>query len=389
MSSSSEKRKFIDCVSVGTPAKKIAKKCELIKVVIHKFQNLTEQKGQGITSRIFKAHGYDWYLGIYPRGDYHKQNDDTFVSLRLHCFNANKTGKPSAKFSLRCKDYKRKSAIREFKHSNSFGWSEYRRRSDIIENYLEDDGSLIVEVGIQIAEESRRIWYPKELQRQSLLIDLYNGASSETADVIFIVEGREYYAHKNVLGLCAKMLLELSKDSKIIHIPYIKKETFQKLLEFMYTVKVPDIKDSSSATELLLAADKYDHIHLKLYVESVIADKFITVENTANMLIIGDAHSCALLKETAINMFLSNSDAVMKSEGWSKVQESTRILTELLGKLSDQLALKNNPSTNIDNIDDINKMDVITLRENLTEANLDVDGSREILIKRLRDYKGE
>ena len=55
--------------------------------------------------------------------------------------------------------------------------------------------------------------------------------------------------------------------------------------------------------------------------------------------------------------------AVMESDGWSNVAESNRLLVELLKFL-----------------------DVSALRERLLEAKLDVDGSREIVVERLKRH---
>ena len=56
------------------------------------------------------------------------------------------------------------------------------------------------------------------------------------------------------------------------------------MLDFAYGVKTPDIKNKNVAIELLIAADCYECIHLKLHVESVITDRFVNYENAAELL---------------------------------------------------------------------------------------------------------
>ena len=66
-------------------------------------------------------------------------------------------------------------------------------RGCIAEN-LEEDGSLVIEVDIRIAADSKLAWYPKKLHQQEILVELYHDAA-ETSDIIFNVEGKKYHAH--------------------------------------------------------------------------------------------------------------------------------------------------------------------------------------------------
>ena len=146
--------------------------------------------------------------------------------------------------------------------------------------------------------------------------------------------------------------------------------------------------DIATAKEILLAADRFDCTQLKLYAESIIVDKFLVAYNAAALLVFADSYSCALLKEAAMNLYASNPKAVMKSEeAWSKVKESNRLLEELLLELvSRKNWLQWREGTNNDNADDL---DVTSIREELQEAKLEVDGSREILVERLKKYHQE
>ena len=163
-------------------------------------------------------------------------------------------------------------------------------------------------------------------------------------------------------------------------------EIFQKLLEFVYTVKIPEVEDVTAAIEILLAANRFDCIQLKLYVESVIVDKFLTPTIAAKMLILGDSYSCALLKEAAIKLYASDPSAVRGSEGWSELKESTYLLDELLEYVSQELMSYKNDhdattTTTVDNLD------VTSLREQLQESKLEVDGSRSMLVERLKKHR--
>ena len=244
---------------------------------------------------------------------------------------------------------------------------------------------MVIEVDIQIAVagENKRVWYPKKLQRQDILVDLYQDASSITSDVAFIVGKMEYQAHTNILSLRCKKLYEIVIEcggDGTISIDCTKEEIFKKILDFAYTVKTPEIENENIATELLVAADRYYCVDLKLYVESIIVDKFLTAGNAAEMLLFADSHSCALLKEAATNLFVTDAKNVKKSEAWSQIKESNRLLAELLDCVTscNEIVGENFLNT-IDDADDsdevkeIDWLDVTTLREKLEEANLELD----------------
>ena len=82
-------------------------------------------------------------------------------------------------------------------------------------------------------------------------------------------------------------------------------------------------------------------------------------------------------------------------EGWSSVEQSPRLLKELLAYMTNKLvpnqktdgttAKRSTNDTAID-IESINQFDVTTLREQLDEVTLDLDGSREVLVNRLKEY---
>ena len=167
------------------------------------------------------------------------------------------------------------------------------------------------------------------------------------------------------------------------------------------------MKDETTATKFLLAADRLDCTDLKLYAESTITDKFLNASNAAHWLILGDSHSCALLKEASMKLYKSDANSVMESddESWRKIVESNRLVVELLkfctvtkklpppvgtAAVSSSSSTTNNKRKRKNNshIDTVDHLDVTSLREQLLEANLEIDGSREILVDRLKEHFG-
>uniref|UniRef100_A0A7S4AE50 BTB domain-containing protein n=1 Tax=Pseudo-nitzschia australis TaxID=44445 RepID=A0A7S4AE50_9STRA len=383
---SDPKRNLVDCVSVGGPPKKLMN-VQTIRFVIYDFKDHPAKREELVYSPVLRAHGHLWTIKVYPRGCAKSSRDTEYVSCFMK-YAEKKPHKPAAIIDMRCKKHELKgSEIRVFDHC--WGYKDFLKRDLILDNYLEEDGSLVIEIDIQLAVNQQLVWYPKELHRQDTLAQLYQDATSETADIIFDVGGKEYRAHKTILSVRAKTLFELSKEYED-HVPvpinFTRRETFKTILDFVYTVKTPEIVDEDTATEILVASDRLDCIDLKLYVESVIVDKFLAPTNAAMMFILADSHSCGLLKEAAMNLFAFDPDKVRESEGWSEIEESNRLLREIIWHISLGYLHSSKFDSECYN-NEVDRLDVASLREQLRAANLEVDGSRELLIKRIKEYR--
>ena len=98
-----------------------------------------------------------------------------------------------------------------------------------------------------------------------------------------------------------------------------------------------------------------------------------------------------------MNLYATDPSAVMESdeEGWSRIKESLRLVTELLensslkfvSKRNSEPYKKNKKANN--NVAEVDDLDVTSIREELQEAKLEVDGSREILVERLKKHQQE
>lgn len=381
---SSTKRSIVDRSSVGEPPKKMQKKIETLQFVIYDFKNRKEKRDEKIESPEMKAHGRKWSIDVYPRGETRGEtlssNDTSTDTECISCYLRNsEKDDVFIDASIRCKSYERHFTETVAKGSG-WGYERFLQRKKVLKRYLEDDGSFVIGVDIQIATQKKKVWYPKELQQQEVLVDLYQDPSARTSDVIFSVENRSFPVHRSILYLRAKKLFEIGKEydeDRPISIDSVKGEIFKSVLEFVYTVKTPDIEDIDTAKELLVAADRFDCVHLKLYVESIIVDKFLSAKNAAELLIVGDSYSCALLKEAAMDLFATELETVKQAETWLKVKESNKLLLELF---TERLSYVYD-ATKID------QMNVFRLREELDAACLELDGSREVLVNRLKAHR--
>ena len=393
----SEKCKRIGVVSVGPTPKLLKHEIQTMEFRINDFANHNQVRGKPIKTPSIRAYGHDWILRVFPRGSPSSREDFEYVSCFLLYVGDNDVDdEPSTMLSFRCKDTKRATdELHVFcKDCNNgdkrlWGYQNFLKRTDVLENYLDEDGTLVIEVDIQIAEERKNIWYPDPLQEEPSLVKLYHTHES-TSDITFDVDGKEFHAHKSILSVRAETLFELTndddngriRDGKIVTIFSTEADIFEQILEYVYTVKTPEIKNEGIAIKLLVAADRFGCTDLKLYIESTIVDKFLNATNAAKWLLLSDSHSCALLKEASMRLHVSDANTVMESkDDWSMVVQSNRLLEELF---------KSNSSSSSSNaVVDVENLDVTTLREKLVYANLEIDGCRNILIERLKRYQLE
>jgi hypothetical protein len=370
-------RANLSIVSVGEPPKKLQKKVETVRFLIHEFMNLQQKRGERIETPLGKAHGYNWKLWVYPLGGTNLPTAADHISVYLLFIGDKKDAPPHVSATFRCKEIKGTNSVTDV-FVNGFGFAGFIKR-DKIHQYLDDDGTLTIDVDIQVALPHKHVWYPKPLEQQQVLVNLHR--SPENADVEFSVNGKIFKAHKCVLAIQGIFLLELfeESDNEKVTISGVTAEIFETLLEYIYTVKEPEFNDMATTKDILVAADKFGVIGLKLLAESTLANIFLAPKTAATLLILADSHACPLLKEAAMNLYSDDPDEVVREDPeWSRVKESSDILHELLMFFRSNKMLPDESC--------VENFDVGTLRQRLEEANLSLDGTKETLIKRLKDY---
>jgi speckle-type POZ protein len=366
---------------------------ETLRFVIHGFDKLKEAKGEAVTPPSLSAHGYNWTIDLYPRGI---------------------VGEHLVSFYLRLIDVDLADAVVEAEYDLKFGAGVPRKRMNatfsknepasggrrnlfcIDRDFLLDkdnkillpNGTLIIDVGLQIQVEKRAVWYPPTPipngDIQELLADLLE--TGRYSDVTVKVGHQDFHLHRFILEKRAPVLFQMMDEHHPDQTITLEDEEedvdaamFEIMVRYIYTSDWPVFVDAEVAKTILILADRFGCINLKLYMESVMVEKFLHVDNAADMLLLGDSHTCAQLKEAAITMIFQNqADAVMNTEGWKRVEESRALLAELLSVLA-TMTKQTAGATD----DDPAEQCVAELRNQLLQLGLDVDGSRETLVKRL------
>jgi hypothetical protein len=351
------------------------------------FANLPNNVNESTKSSAMWCHGYQWELELHPGGisDF-DEDEEIFLSLSMECVSAKRDDcEVKARFALHVPSANSSQDLHE--HCNT-GWaySHFHPLTKVLFDTSKPflvDGNLTIEVDIQVYKDASPSWEPKnELQLDMMKI---LESTDQSGDVTFQVGPEEFSAHRHILEARAPVLAALAEDCPSgtpIPIQDIKPSAFRSLLRFVYANDVEDLPNE--ARELLDVANRFGCKALKLAAEAELASSCITVDTAADMILIGDAKNCALLKEAAIDCSAANSMLVKSSKGWKEIEESLPLMKELMDVV---IGNKKRPApangSEQEERDYYKRICVSTLRRKLEDKGLDVDGSREMLISRL------
>jgi hypothetical protein len=382
--------KVLNCIANGDPLKLVPGEPVTVRFLIFDFLSRVENRGEYFLTDTFVVHGYTWKLMIYPRGD----NDGNCISIHL-CYVEDDLEKFPVDAKATIILYKGGSITLDKRTLGEDGHSYSVARGFATRNLVRDEyGTFTINLEMYIKTEKKSAWYPPSTCLDYVGTKLFR--SNKESDVSFTVgsSGKVLKAHKCVLALSSSYLYELvltelndnSEDRYDINIALVDFDAtvFAKILKFIYIGQYPVMAndDETSIKDIFFTADRLNCTDLKLYAESVLIEKYLVPSNAAEMLLFADSHSCALLKEASMNAYATDPKTAMASEdGWSNLVESKDLIVELL--VFTNLNRKTySPVADSTASEDVDNLDVSSLRERLEHSNLDYDGSREMLVKR-------
>jgi hypothetical protein len=358
------------------------------------FANQCRQKGEEVPIVADKkAFGHDWKLDVYPFGTMSSGRDgEDYVSFSLAC-----TSKLSSPIYLRftlavgslvrcCRANKCCMSGRAFGGGAGLCFENFASRANVLDpssSALDEAGTLHVTVRLCFASENM-CWSPPEIQNEDssnhVLAKILH--DPRWTDITFSVAGQTFAAHKSILAVTAPALLLEIKDPSLSDdgdavielITDIQPGTFENLISFCYTNQLTTTNGCSSYEEgkdLLRAADRFECVPLKLFVESMIVERFLDDTNAADCLLLAKSHSCAYLEEAATCVVTLVPDEVFATAEWLNVQQDGELMTKLLRAIIDP------------------PPPIAELRKQLAKDGRDIDGSRETLVKRLQSSSEE
>jgi hypothetical protein len=405
--------------------KKLSPVVEQMRFVIHNFAKIKHFDKKGDCMQMPEslwAHGHNWTLYVYPHGE---EDDDAnarairrlkkepeYVSIFLECNHCKAGHSLDIEYTFTVGSKERRSR-ETFSYTSSVkGWSHFIEREKLLDpnqTFLDQEGTLVIDIDLRIYVKTPSVWYPPILPTAAadsagttttstsssssssrLLADLYK--SGRCSDVTFQIGHEKFHLHRFILDYQATAMFEMiphaTADEHTIIVLDDKVddvEMFRVMVRYIYTEELPTMKlDFKAAQALLITANRFGCNRLKLYIESVLVDKFLNEHNAADLLLLGDSHHCALLKEAAMKLLYQSCCSglvVRHTEGWQRVKESALLLEELFF-----FSVGQHANSGDDDHDDMNGQSVTELRDRLLKRGRDdVDGSREMLVKRLKE----
>nr|TKW31697.1 LOW QUALITY PROTEIN: hypothetical protein SEVIR_2G122400v2 [Setaria viridis] len=158
------------------------------------------------------------------------------------------------------------------------------------------------------------------------------------ADVMFLVSGRWFAAHKALLAARSPVFkAKLFRGMKeYVKVEDMEPAVFKALLGFVYADTVPELdrlegeEAAAMAQHLLAGADRYGLDRLKLICEWRLSD-CVTVGTAATTLALAEQHHCPQLKERCVEFIAGYLDAVLETEGYKHLEAGCpSVFTDLL-----------------------------------------------------------
>jgi hypothetical protein len=344
----------------------------------HNFANLTENN---YTSPSILCHGYHWKLCLYPNGD--GDENIGFVSFYLQCRDTLEGSVESiqAQFTVQASNHPASTTKNaRFFFSNkitAIGSKQLCSREDAI-SYCDANGTLPIEVSLQVYPDSQKLnsWKPVN-SIATKVASLYD--SKLCADATFVVGGCRFEVHRWLLQLYSPTLADMLGDDAA-EVPIndgTSAELFETMIFFLYNSELPaNFSDKDDALDLLQLADKFGCSDLKMLLEARIVEtpELFSPDQAADLALLADAKNCAFLLERSIQLIVENSSHVKQTEGWKRLQESPKLLSAAFDALAEYRHTGSSSS----------EEGVAIMRKRAHDLCLEVDGSREDLMKRLK-----
>ncbi|KAL7549482.1 hypothetical protein ACHAWF_012749 [Thalassiosira exigua] len=384
-------------IDVGTPPRGFqSQSWESVEVCFHNFANDPAPRGTGIKSPDFTCLGHRWYLDVYPRGEDDSNPDMVAVFLYLR---SDESIKIDYHMSTRGSDLKELAYNCEqsdpFEGGEWNGSEDFAERTTLLEKALVK-GTLTIEVRMRLSEPSTinsraHHFIPSNPIYKNILSMFLD---EESSDVVFEVGPAKvtksqkkakpspvnFSAHRIILRKSAPALAEMCWKGGSIAIADVEPEIFRHALYYVYGGKVSHDDMKANAKEIIDAADKFGIVNLKLEAEACYVDSTtIDVGNMMDNLLYADSKNCALLKEAVIDFVVEHDKDVLEKVSLHDVPA---------GMFADLLTATARAKENDSEHDrsNLSTMRVSELRKRLDEKGLEVDGSRESMIKILKEH---
>jgi MATH domain len=185
--------------TLGNPT--VLSPVETLRFKIYGFGKLEQSQGDYVKLPSLLAHGCHWTLLVFPRGKPAvEEDDDEYMSIYLKLDSVDLTF--DANFTVRVGSITRSEESLTFNSkdaTNTWGWDKFVKRQRLFDKtnqLLDDCGTLVIEVEVQVYIEKSLVWYPPMPIRNDdskVLADLLlDDPATSCSDVTFKVGHQEF-----------------------------------------------------------------------------------------------------------------------------------------------------------------------------------------------------
>jgi speckle-type POZ protein len=256
----------LTALDVGTPPSSGDEKGKSVKLLFHRFGELSAERGQCISSPEFECNGRKWCALLYPRGSTDASEGYVSIYLKLRF-----EGSCAVTFEITSIKVDG-SSLRKFAdtytlhNQKNWGWHNFIKRSDILDesrSILDSNGTFAVMISMKEELANVQPFVPRNdfnCMMRGLFLD------EETSDICFEVgatdvEEGNFHAHRLVLKKCAPMLvfdsfntLDGEEMARLV-ITDVEPKVFRRLLAYVYGGTVPKAFLKEQPKDFINAAD--------------------------------------------------------------------------------------------------------------------------------------
>jgi speckle-type POZ protein len=204
--------------------------------------------GEFVSSPVFRVGGYDWDIKFYPAGQ--SSTCAGFASCFLRCLN--EATDVRTEFKLRMMETKGQEEVASFgveRHNFASGKADWGFEKFVDRSKLESlsclgDRGFTIRCVLAVRKEFPPPELPGQLERI-----LRDGTG---ADVIFMVGGREYRAHRCLLAarspvFCRELFGDpVEKNMPCVEVGNVDPFIFEMMLHYIYTDSLPPSNDDEA-----------------------------------------------------------------------------------------------------------------------------------------------
>lgn len=299
-----------------------------------------KETGQKLESPTFNAAGLKWRISLYPRG--FSQEFKEYISIFLELLGDSSIEVKNCSLSIlngkneKCTTCCYARMVLE-PLNQKYGRNDFIKPCELMERRknLLPNGKLrilfeiIVDPKVFIAKQKNGSSESnvQEVGTNSHFTDFEKFFNNkEFSDIKFIVEGKELFAHKNILANRSKVFAAMfervddqgnSKD--IEEVEDVTYEVLEELVRFIYSRKINSIE--KIAKDLYIAADKYGVHELKPICTESLCQISLSADNALGYLDFADTYGIDELKSQAIEFAVTNVKYIRKFTGFKSIAD--------------------------------------------------------------------